>query len=67
LIAGAWFTCSVCMLLMKHNSSATVAVCGIKPLTHAPLWPCCSKGSIGASISLPLASPVIVLKRLPPK
>ena len=62
---GAWFTASVCMDLMKHSLSAMAAVCGMKRLTHAPLWPCCANGSTGSSISLPLGAPVIVLKRLP--
>ena len=65
VIAGAWFTCSVCMLLMKQRSSAMAAVCGISALTQAPLWPCCLKGSSGASSRRLSAAAVIVLKRLP--
>jgi hypothetical protein len=67
LIAGAWLTCSVCMDLMKQSSSATFAVWGMSALTVAPLSPWHAKGSIGARSSLPLGSPVIVLKRFEPR
>ena len=40
VIAGAWFTCVVCIDLMKHKSSTTLAVSGNSSLTHAPLCPC---------------------------
>jgi hypothetical protein len=39
VIVGAWFTCVVCIDLMKHSSSAIAAACGMKSLTVAPLWP----------------------------
>src|SRR5262245_40519950 len=38
---GPWLIASVCMLLMKHKSSATDAVCGSSSDNHAPLLPCC--------------------------
>ena len=55
MIAGAWLTASVCMLLMKQRSSAIAAVCGRKSLTQAPLWPCCANGSTGAEQQLALS------------
>jgi len=53
------------MLLTKHSSSATEAMCGRKLLTQAPDLPCWRNGSTGASNNLPVGLPVMVLKRLP--
>ena len=39
VMAGSWLIASVCIDLMKHSSSATLAVCGSSSLTQAPLWP----------------------------
>ena len=39
-MAGSWLIASVCIDLMKHRSSATLAVCGSSSLTQAPLLPC---------------------------
>ena len=43
VIAGSWLIASVCIVLMKHNSSAIPAMWGISSLTQAPLLPCRSK------------------------
>ncbi len=35
---GSWLIASVCMEWMKQSSCATLPVCGINSLTHAPSW-----------------------------
>ena len=41
VMAGSWLIASVCMVRMKHNSSATLAVWDMISLTQAPDWPFC--------------------------
>src|SRR4051794_6955189 len=66
VMAGAWLTCSVCIDLMKHSSSATDEVCGRKLHTQAPLRPYRANLVISGSTGLEVWPLVIVLSRLPP-
>src|SRR5690606_22123688 len=66
ILAGAWLGTSVATVLMKHNSSATRAVCGRHSLTHAPLCPRCAKRRVvPSSFGGSFAKVSIKAKRLP--
>jgi hypothetical protein len=39
-VAWGWLGTSVCMLLIRHRSSACFARCGNRSEIHRPLWPC---------------------------
>ena len=62
---GSWLIASVCMVLMKHSSSAILAVWGISSLIHAPDCPCCLNSNVDGTTGKPAWLAVIGVRRCP--
>ena len=53
VMPGSWLIASVCIVLMKQSSSATLAVCGINSLIHAPDSPCRANLNLDGTMGKP--------------
>ena len=64
---GSWLIASVCIDLMKHNSSTMPAVCGIRSLTHVCDSPCCRNGNFDGTRGKRSCAAVMVVTRWLPR
>ena len=65
VIAGSWLMASVCSERIQQISSASLAVCGSRSLSHMPHWPCCWKAYLEGAIGKRAWPEVMVVRRWP--